>query len=220
LTIGGAPYWNWARLLGRVFALAMATCPFCRRDSLRIIAAITQESVITRILRHLKLASVPPPIAPARCRQELFVFDEAHTSVAQRRRARRGRVFRPFAPVKSRLTSSPPFAPETDEASASPILSGMSRPRYAERRAAVAGHRCVLGEPPAPRVRSGHRRRRAEGVAGKKWLCISYPCHVGVLGAAPDSIAMGVRNVRFFSGVPPSSWTPPFPFPMVSPKAP
>jgi len=53
----------------------MATCPFCRRGSLRIIAAITQESVITRILRHLKLASVPPPIAPARCRQELFAVD-------------------------------------------------------------------------------------------------------------------------------------------------
>ncbi len=42
------------------------------------LATFTQESVITRILRHLKLASVPPPIAPARCRQELFAFDEAH----------------------------------------------------------------------------------------------------------------------------------------------
>jgi hypothetical protein len=85
----GTPYWNWARLLGRVFDLAMATCPFCRRDflrdcvgagplccpSLRIIAAITHASVITRILRHLKLASIPPPIAPARCRQEIFAFD-------------------------------------------------------------------------------------------------------------------------------------------------
>ena len=70
----GTPYWNWARLLGRVFALDIATCPFCHRDSLRIIAAITHESVITRILRHLKLASVPPPIAPARRRQEIFAF--------------------------------------------------------------------------------------------------------------------------------------------------
>ena len=58
----GTPYWTWARLLGRVFNLDMATCPFCHRGSLRIIAAMTQESVITRILRHLKLASVPPPI--------------------------------------------------------------------------------------------------------------------------------------------------------------
>jgi hypothetical protein len=77
----GTPYWDWARLLGRVFNLAMATCPFCRRGSLRIIAAITHESVITRILRHLQLASVPPPIAPARLRQEIFTFDEAHASV-------------------------------------------------------------------------------------------------------------------------------------------
>ncbi len=87
-TKAGTPYWNWARLLGRVFNLDMATClpplrgrrepcglPFCRRGSLRIIAAITQESVITRILRHLKLASVLPPIAPARCCQEIFAFD-------------------------------------------------------------------------------------------------------------------------------------------------
>ena len=77
----GTPYWNWARLLGRVFDLDMATCPFCRCGALRIIAAITQESVITRILRHLKLASVPPPITPARCRQELFAFAEAHVRV-------------------------------------------------------------------------------------------------------------------------------------------
>jgi hypothetical protein len=69
------PYWPWAKLLGRVFGLDMRTCPFCRRGSLHIIAVITQESVITRILRHLQLASVPPPIAPARGRQERFVFD-------------------------------------------------------------------------------------------------------------------------------------------------
>jgi hypothetical protein len=71
----GTPYWPWARLLGRVFGLEMATCPFCRRGTLRIIAVITQESVSTRILRHLQLASVPPPIAPARVRQEIFTFD-------------------------------------------------------------------------------------------------------------------------------------------------
>jgi hypothetical protein len=45
------------------------------------LATFTQESVITRILRHLKLASVPPPIAPARLRQEICVFDDAHASV-------------------------------------------------------------------------------------------------------------------------------------------
>jgi hypothetical protein len=68
----GTPYWSWARLLGRVVALELATCPLCHRGSLRIIAAMTQESVITHILRHCKLASVPPPIAPVRSRQETF----------------------------------------------------------------------------------------------------------------------------------------------------
>ena len=90
----GTPYWDWARLLGRVFDVDMATCPFCRRGSLRIIAAtlpplrgrrepcdLHQESVMTRILRHLQLASVPPPIAPARLRPELIAFDEAHASM-------------------------------------------------------------------------------------------------------------------------------------------
>jgi hypothetical protein len=68
----GTPSWSWARLLGRVFALDMATCPFCRRGSLRIIAAITQAEVIRKMLRHLKLAADPPPLAPARARQETF----------------------------------------------------------------------------------------------------------------------------------------------------
>ena len=57
------------------FHLDMTTCPFCQQGSLRLMAAITHESVMTRNLRHLKLASVPPPIAPARYRQEIFVFD-------------------------------------------------------------------------------------------------------------------------------------------------
>jgi len=71
----GTPSWSWARLLGRVFDLDMATCPFCHQGTLRIIAAITQETVITRILRHLKLAAVPPPITPARVRQAILAFD-------------------------------------------------------------------------------------------------------------------------------------------------
>jgi hypothetical protein len=70
----GTPYWSWARLLERVCALDMAACPLCRRGALRSIAALTQESVLTRILRHLKLASVPPPIAPARSRQARFAW--------------------------------------------------------------------------------------------------------------------------------------------------
>ncbi len=61
-----SPYWGWARLLKRVFALDMEHCPMCQRGTLRIIAAIIERSVIRKILRHLKLAVDPPPIAPAR----------------------------------------------------------------------------------------------------------------------------------------------------------
>ena len=65
----GTPYWTWARLLKRVFALEMGTCPFCQRGVLRLIAVITQGEVIRKILRHLKLSADPPPLAPARSRQ-------------------------------------------------------------------------------------------------------------------------------------------------------
>src|SRR5499427_2240866 len=74
-TTTGTPYWPWARLLGRVFGLDMAACPLCRRGTLRIMAVITQGEVISKILRHLKLAADPPPIAPARGHHALFTFD-------------------------------------------------------------------------------------------------------------------------------------------------
>ena len=67
-----SPGWSWARRLQRVFALDMATCPFCQCGVLRLIAVITQGEVIGKILRHLKLAADPPPIAPARSRQAPF----------------------------------------------------------------------------------------------------------------------------------------------------
>ena len=66
------PHWSWARLLKRVFALHLGTCPFCQRGALRIMAAITQAEVIRTMLRHLKRAADPPPIAPARARQATF----------------------------------------------------------------------------------------------------------------------------------------------------
>jgi transposase-like zinc-binding protein/putative transposase len=69
-----SPRWSWARLLQRVFALEMARCPWCQQGMLRIIAVITQGEVIGKILRHLKLAADPPPIAPARARPEMYAF--------------------------------------------------------------------------------------------------------------------------------------------------
>jgi hypothetical protein len=73
----GSPCWSWAQLLKRVFAVDMVRCPWCQRGSLRIIAAIMQGEVIRTILRHLKLAVDPPPIAPARVRQAAFAWSSA-----------------------------------------------------------------------------------------------------------------------------------------------
>src|SRR5262245_43054949 len=73
----GSPRWGWARLLKWVFVLDMARCPFCQRGTLRIIAAMTHGEVIRKILWHLKLAVDPPPIAPARVRQDAFAWSSA-----------------------------------------------------------------------------------------------------------------------------------------------
>jgi hypothetical protein len=68
-----SPHWRWARLLKRVFAIDMERCPMCQQGTLRIIAVITEVSVIKKILRHLRLAVDPPPIAPAH--QAAFAWD-------------------------------------------------------------------------------------------------------------------------------------------------
>lgn len=68
------PRWTWARLLKRVFALDLATCPRCQHGTLRIISAITHAKVIRHILRRLKRAPDPPPTAPARCSQATFMW--------------------------------------------------------------------------------------------------------------------------------------------------
>ena len=183
------PYWHWARLLGRVFALDMATClpplcgrrepcdlPFCRRGALRSIAAITQESVMTRILRHLTLASVPPPIAPARCRQELFAFAEAHVSMGPEATGAPRRCVSPLRACAMPFEIGPPAFP--NQPSRGPRTGTLLRPqphaacaacpdRATPRQsllcAAAAGSRGVLGPPPAPRASSSRRRRRARG---------------------------------------------------------
>jgi hypothetical protein len=64
-------HWSWARLLKRVFAIDMATCPQCQQSPLRLIAAITDPPLIRRILSYLKLSPTPPPIEPARWVQAL-----------------------------------------------------------------------------------------------------------------------------------------------------
>jgi hypothetical protein len=101
-----APRWSWAQLRKRVFALAMARCPWCQRGSLRIIAAITQDEVIRTILRHLKLAVDPPPIAPARVRQEAFVWSSVGVRVMEPCSWRR-----PPQPGRVEARTSPPPLP-------------------------------------------------------------------------------------------------------------
>ena len=102
----GPPSWSWARLLGRVFALDLATCPFCRCGSLRIIAAITQESVITRILRHCKLASVPHLLLPlpVLAKQRLIGWPKPTTSrVASEARCAQRRCLSPLCACRISL---------------------------------------------------------------------------------------------------------------------
>jgi hypothetical protein len=69
---------GWARLLKRVFDIDMERCPRCHQGALRLIAAITEPSVIRRLLTPLKLAALPPPIAPARLVQEHFAWVSAY----------------------------------------------------------------------------------------------------------------------------------------------
>jgi hypothetical protein len=72
-----SPRWSWARLLKRLFTVAIARRPWCQRGTLRIIAAMMQGGVIRTILWHLKRAVDPPPIAPARVRQEALAWSSA-----------------------------------------------------------------------------------------------------------------------------------------------
>ena len=56
---------SWARLLKRVFDIDVEHCPHCG-GNLKIISAIEDPSVITKILDHLGLPARAPPRAPAR----------------------------------------------------------------------------------------------------------------------------------------------------------
>ena len=101
-----SPRWSWARLLKRVFALDRARCPWCQRGALRIIAAITQGEVIRTILRHLKLAVDPPPIAPARVRQEALAWSSVCVRVME------PCSWRPLPqPCRVEARTSPPHLP-------------------------------------------------------------------------------------------------------------
>ena len=88
----------------------MERCPICQHGTLRIIAVITEVSVIKEILRHLKLAVDPPPIAPAR--QAAFAWDFSSPSRALRADVRPLLGFSlPLVPPPHRCAYPRPFGP-------------------------------------------------------------------------------------------------------------
>lgn len=66
---------SWARLLARIFHVDIGRCPNCQSDMI-IIGAITDSSSISRYLRHLGLATHPPPVTPARRGGEFESFNQ------------------------------------------------------------------------------------------------------------------------------------------------
>ena len=56
---------SWAQLLKRVFDIDIEHCPHCG-GTMKIVAAILESEVITKILAHLSLPTRAPPRAPAR----------------------------------------------------------------------------------------------------------------------------------------------------------
>jgi hypothetical protein len=72
-----SPRWSWARLLQRVLALALARCLCCQRGALRISAAITHSEGLRTSLQPLQRSADPPPLAPARVRQDAFAWSSA-----------------------------------------------------------------------------------------------------------------------------------------------
>jgi hypothetical protein len=127
------------------------------------------------------------PSGPRRARRGVLLIPR-QGAWSRRRRARRGRVSPPFAPLQSRLKSSPPAFPKRPSRGhcpAAPVrlhpppscaaCPGRAQRRYALRRAAPAGCRA----PSASWARGGHRRG-GQGGRREKWLYISY--YVGEMG--------------------------------------
>ena len=56
---------KWAQLLGRVFSLDALECPQCQ-SAMVVLAFISDPPVVSKILRHLKLPTAPPPVAASR----------------------------------------------------------------------------------------------------------------------------------------------------------
>ena len=62
---------SWAKLLAKVFEIDISKC-FCG-GNLKIISVIRDPFAIRKILSHLGLSPQPPPIAPARYGEDIFI---------------------------------------------------------------------------------------------------------------------------------------------------
>jgi hypothetical protein len=58
-----APGLDWAGLLKRTFKVDVFCCPKCAGRR-RVLAWLTEGAVLRRILHHLQLPELPPPLAP------------------------------------------------------------------------------------------------------------------------------------------------------------
>lgn len=89
---------SWAYLLKRVFDIDLEHCPECG-GALKILAAIEDPAVITKILTHLRLPARAPPRSPAR---PVVLFqkppDPQPTPVQQLRRRSRSSCARTNGP--------------------------------------------------------------------------------------------------------------------------
>jgi len=67
---------RWAPLLARVYEIDPLQCPACD-GPMRILAFLTDPTVVRPILRHLRIPEHPPPVSPARAppQTELLAVD-------------------------------------------------------------------------------------------------------------------------------------------------
>jgi hypothetical protein len=65
LLYAAQPRVDWATLLRRSLSVDVLECPTCH-GRLRVVAVITEREPIQRILTHLGMPTVPPPVARAR----------------------------------------------------------------------------------------------------------------------------------------------------------
>ncbi|MBD3238011.1 MAG: hypothetical protein GF330_15030, partial [Candidatus Eisenbacteria bacterium] len=61
----GRAHLKWAQLLRRVFSLDALECPQCQ-TAMVVLAFISDPPVVRKILGHLGLPTIPPPVAAAR----------------------------------------------------------------------------------------------------------------------------------------------------------